>query len=154
MEMGQFRGCLVMRASRQIHCPTPLRSILLALAGALLVTANAYADIIKKSDMLRGFTATRAQCAATAQTVWVTVDRRDFCVRYYLSTAGGEGLRPVVFLQGDYLGKLGPNYTWVDPSGTDDINTDDLMKTADAFSRMTRTTAIYLARIGVDGTSG
>jgi hypothetical protein len=124
------------------------------VAGILLATTSAYSDIIKKTDMLRGFTATRAQCAATPQTVWLTVDGQDFCVRYYLSTAGGEGRRPVVFLQGDYLGKLGPNYTWPDPSGTDDVNTDDLMKTADAFSRMTKTAAIYLARIGVDGTSG
>jgi hypothetical protein len=34
------------------------------------------------------------------------------------------------------------------------INTDDLAKTADAFSKKAKTTAIYLARIGVDGTSG
>jgi hypothetical protein len=35
-----------------------------------------------------------------------------------------------------------------------DTDTDDLLKSADGFSRMAKTTAIYLARIGVDGTSG
>jgi hypothetical protein len=87
--------------------------------------------------------------------VWVNVDGRDFCVRYYLSTAGGEGRVPVVFMQGDYLGKLDTkNLIWIDPSETTDIDTENLRRTADGFSKMAKTTAIYLARIGVDGTSG
>ena len=127
----------------------------IALAGALTAATGAGADIIKKEDMLRGIAMTRAQCTAIAQAVWVTVSGRDFCVRYYLSTAGGEGPRPVVFLQGDYFGKLDPKtWTWVDPSDAKDIDTDDLMKLADGFSKMAKTTAIYLARIGVEGTSG
>jgi hypothetical protein len=127
----------------------------IALAGAQTAATGAVADIIKKEDMLHGITMTRAQCAAIAQTVWLNVSGHDFCVRYYLSTAGGEGPRPVVFIQGDYFGKLDPKtWTWTDPSDAKDINTDDLMKMADAFSKMAKTTAIYLARIGVEGTSG
>jgi hypothetical protein len=91
---------------------------------------------------------------AIQQTLWLNVDRQDFCVRYYLSTIGGEGPLPVVFLQGDYFGKLTNNSTWADLGDTTDVNTDDLMRTADGFSRLAKTTAIYLARIGVDGTSG
>ncbi|HEY6259483.1 MAG TPA: hypothetical protein VIY51_27195 [Xanthobacteraceae bacterium] len=126
-----------------------------ALAGVLAAASPAGADIIKKEDMLRGITMTRAQCAAITDTVWLTVFGRDFCVRYYLSTAGGEGPRPVVFIQGDYFGKLDPKtWTWPDPSDAKDINTDDLMKMADGFSKLAKTTAIYLARIGVEGTSG
>jgi pimeloyl-ACP methyl ester carboxylesterase len=140
--------------SKQILRLGPLQRVLWAMAVIVLTTTGARSDIIKKTDMLQGFTTTRAQYAATPHTLWLTVDHRDFCVRYYLSTAGGEGVRPVIFLQGDYLGKLGPNHTWLDPSGTEDVNTDDLMKMADAFSKMAKTTAIYLARIGVDGTSG
>jgi hypothetical protein len=126
----------------------------MVLAMAALVATDARADIIKREDMLRGIVVTRTQCAAAPQAVWVSAFKQEFCVRYYLSTVGGEGARPVVFLQGDYLGKMSPKRTWLDPSDTHDINTDDLMKTAEAFSRMSRTTAIYLARIGVDGTSG
>ena len=125
-----------------------------ALPVTLLAATTARADIIKKDDMLRGIVMTRAQCAAALQAVWVSAFKHKFCVRYYLSTAGGEGVRPVVFLQGDYLGKMSPKRTLLDTSDTDDVNSDDLMKTADAFSRMSKTTAIYLARIGVDGTSG
>src|SRR6266849_7379267 len=145
----------------------------LALAAAGVAATGAGAEIIKKEDMMRGITTTRVQCAATAQTLWLNVDKQDFCVRYYLSTAGGEGTRPLVFLQGDYFGNVDPrtwqsqNPQWIptskdknanvtfDPTVTNvDIDTDDLMRTADAFSKMAKTTAIYLARIGVGGTSG
>src|SRR5215475_4783177 len=144
-----------------------------AVAAAALAVTGAGAEIIRKEDMLRGMTMTRDQCAATSQTLWLNVDKQDFCVRYYLSTAGGEGTRPVVFLQGDYFGNVDPK-TWRSqtpqwiPTSKDrnanvtfdatvtyvDIDTDDLMKMADAFSKMAKTTAIYLARIGVGGTSG
>jgi pimeloyl-ACP methyl ester carboxylesterase len=149
-------------------------SVMAALTvAAAVVAGGASAEIIKKEDMLRGITTTRERCAATAQTLWLNVDKQDFCVRYYLSTAGGEGTRPVVFLQGDYFGNVDPK-TWRSqtpqwiPTSKDknanvtfdatvtnvDIDTDDLMKMADAFSKMAKTTAIYLARIGVGGTSG
>ncbi len=127
----------------------------IALAAALTATTGASAEIIKKEDMLRGVTITKAQCAAIDQAVWLNVSGRDFCVRYYLSTAGGEGPRPLVFMQGDYFGKLDPKtWTWIDAGDTKDINTDDLMRLADGFSKMAKTTAIYLARIGVEGSSG
>jgi pimeloyl-ACP methyl ester carboxylesterase len=127
----------------------------LALLGALSAASRVDAEIFKKEDLLRGTTITQAQCDATPLTFWLSVHGRDFCVRYYLSTAGGEGSRPVVFLQGDQLGKFNPKtMTWMDTSEAKDVDTDDIVKTADSFSKETKTTAIYLARIGVDGTSG
>jgi hypothetical protein len=142
---------------QEVRPSTRMRHIwsAIVLAGALTAATAAGADIIKREDMLHGVTITRPQCAAIEQAVWLSVSGRDFCVRYYISTAGGEGPRPLVFLQGDYFGKLDPKtWTWVDPSDAKDINTDDLTKMADAFSKMAKTTAIYLARIGVEGTSG
>src|SRR5215831_10425458 len=145
-------------------------ALLAPVAAAALAVTGADAEIIRKEDMLRGVTMTRDQCAATPQTLWLNVDRQDFCVRYYLSTAGGEGARPVVFLQGDHFTTVntktwqwipiskdknaGVTYDPTNPAQHGDVNTDDLMKTADAFSKMAKTTAIFLARIGVDGTSG
>lgn len=127
-----------------------------ALAGALLAaTTGAGAEIIKKEDMLRGITITQAQCDAISQALWLHVDGRDFCVRYYLSTAGGEGPRPVVFLQGDQKLKLNiKTWSWIDTSEAKDIDTDELMRTADRFSKMAKTTAIFVGRIGLGGTSG
>jgi hypothetical protein len=151
-----------MFGSQQIRPPTfllrkPLDRMLPAsmLAGALLLATGAGAEIFKKEDLLRGIAITRAQCDATAQTLWLNLHGRDFCVRYYLSTAGGEGKRPVVFLQGDQLGKFNPKARiWTEPSEAKDVDTDDIVRMTDAFSKQAKTTAVYLARIGVDGTSG
>src|SRR6266436_10335850 len=140
------------------------------MAAAAMGATAAGAEIIKKEDMLRGITTTRDRCTATPQTVWLNVDKQDFCVRYYLSTAGVEGARPVVFLKGDHFTTIstktwqwiplskdknaGVTYDPTNPTQHGDVNTDDLPRTADAFSKMAKTTAIYLARIGIDGTSG
>ena len=143
-----------MTNSKQIRRSCRARWVIV-LTGLLSMVSAARADIIKREDTLHGIAIGRAECQAIRDTVWVNVDGRDFCVRYYLSTAGGEGRVPVVFLQGDYLGKLDlKTLTWIDPSDTADIDTDNLMRMADAFSKMAKTTAIYLARIGVEGTSG
>src|SRR5262245_3447588 len=83
-----------------------LKLSVLIIALPLLAATSGAVEIIKKEDLLRGITTTAAQCAEKRHTVWVKAYGRDFCVRYYVSTAGGEGLRPVVFLQGDQLGML------------------------------------------------
>jgi pimeloyl-ACP methyl ester carboxylesterase len=134
----------------------PLHIMLAAIVtGGLLAATGAGAEVFKKEDLLRGITITHAQCDATPQTLWLNLHGRDYCVRYYLSNAGGEGPRPIVFLQGDQLGKFNPKtWTWIDTSEAKDVDTDDIMKMADGFSKQAKTTAIYLARIGVDGTSG
>jgi pimeloyl-ACP methyl ester carboxylesterase len=130
-----------------------LAAMLLAIAG--LAADPAGAEIIKKEDTLRGITMTREECAAKPQTMWLNVYGQDFCVRYYLSTAGGEGSRPVVILNGDHNGPVDlTHWTWADPSKASDIDTDKLVGIADHFSKMARTTAIYIGRIGVEGTSG
>src|SRR5580700_7880163 len=96
-----------------------------ALAFALLASTGVGAEIFKKEDMLRGTTISREQCVATPGKLWLKVYGRDFCVRYYLSTAGGEGSRPVVFLDGDQLGKINlKTWTWADPSEAKDVDSD------------------------------
>lgn len=127
----------------------------LALVGAFSAATRVNAEIFKKEDLLRGITITHDQCDATNQTLWLNVHGRDFCVRYYLSTAGGEGKRPVVFLQGDQLGKYNwKTWSWTDTSEAKDVDTADIIRGNDLLSKLTKTTAIYVGRIGVDGTSG
>jgi hypothetical protein len=136
-------------------------SIMVLAAGVGAATGSS-AAVIKVDDMIRGITTTRAQCALDPQAVWVGADGQDFCVRYYVSTVGGQGPRPVVFLDGDRLEEINmKTWQWIAPAkdhvpGPEmkDVDTDDLVKIADGFSKSARTTAIYLARIGVDGTSG
>ena len=121
------------------------------LAAAL----PAQAHIVPVADMLRGIRMTPAQCAAIPMTVWLKVMGRDFCIRYYLSTAGGDGSRPVVFLQGDRFGRFDRKTNSFSPGPNDkDIDTDDFVRFADGLSKQTKTTAIYLARVGVEGSSG
>ena len=89
------------------------RRILKFLIGATVALAAGLpvqAHIVPLADMMHGILMTPVQCAAIPQTVWIDVKGRAFCMRYYLSTAGGEGLRPLVFLQGDKLGRLDPRH--------------------------------------------
>jgi hypothetical protein len=141
----------------ELSAPTTLGRALVALGlgAATLAPPPAGAEIFKKEDLLRGITISHAQCDAIEQTFWLNVRGHDFCVRYYLSTAGGEGTRPVVFMDGDQLGKIsGKTWTWMEPGEARDRDSEDLKKTAEAFSKLAKTTAIVLARIGVDGSSG
>lgn len=139
------------------------RSFLFVLAGAaafaLLSTTEAQAEIIPVRDMMRGTHVPQAQCARPGA-VWVTAYGRGFCIRYYLSIAGGNGLQPVVYLSGDKLGVYDsktqsfrpdpkdPNYR------DDDFDTDKMGRWVANFSKSTKAPGIYLARVGVDGSSG
>lgn len=145
------------RSRRMHHRSIVARSFVrvLAVLGALASAGNASAEVFRKEDMLRGITISREQCIATEQALWLSVHGRDFCVRYYISTAGGEGPRPVVFLRGDQRVKLDLKaWSWLDTSEVKDTDTDAIMRTANGFSELAKTTAIYLSRPGLDGTSG
>lgn len=145
----------VVRPIRPIPILAAALATTLALALALPAAGPARAERIPVADMLRGIVMTPAQCAATPSAVWVDAMGRGFCMRYYLSTAGGEGPRPVVFLEGDRFGRLDPQTGQFSPGEHDkDVDTDVLMKRAAVLSRQNKTTAIYLARVGVDGSSG
>src|ERR1700692_2591685 len=155
-----------MTVSAQTRRSMPAQSAFgIIVAVALSAAPRASADVIKRDDMLSGITITRAQCDATPQTVWVTVFGQGLCVRYYISTAGGQGTRPIVFLTGDHFWPVNPKtWQWVPSTAkkfrdafdetAKDVDTGDLVKMADAFSKMAKTTAIYLGRIGIDGSSG
>jgi hypothetical protein len=127
----------------------------IALTAAVAAATPAHTDIVSVTEMLRGISSTSAQCAATPAAVWITVKSRSFCMRYYLASSGSEDRKPVVFLQGDRLGVLNlKTGIFAVPANERDINTDDLMKVAVALSRQTKSTAIYLARVGIEGSSG
>jgi hypothetical protein len=88
-------------------------------------------------------------------------------MRYYISTAGGEGDVPVVFLSGDRPtfdtlhenvrhGKVRSRARRNKSQArkAEDIDTNDLVEKTRKLSRQTGTTAIRLARMGIDGSSG
>jgi hypothetical protein len=146
MSLSRFmQGCI----SRRIA------GAAIALAGAAAIATPADADMVAVADMLRGISSTSMQCAVTPLAVWIVVKGRGFCMRYYLAGSVKDDRKPIVFLQGDRLGVLNLRTgAYAVPANEQSINTDDLMRVAVAMSRQTKTTAIYLARVGVEGSSG
>jgi pimeloyl-ACP methyl ester carboxylesterase len=65
-------------------------------------------------------------------------------------------LRPLVFLRGDALGSLDPRTGEfiTDPAGAKDVDTNRFAQIAEVISEEARVPAIYLARVGLDGSSG
>lgn len=127
----------------------------MALPIVLAIAMPARADVVTVQDMLRGTNSTPTQCSAVHDAVWVTVKEHSFCMRYYLAPGGGEDRRALVFLQGDRLGVLNLRTgTFAVPPGEKDVDTNDLMKVAVVLQRQTKLPAIYLARVGVEGSSG
>ena len=127
----------------------------LVLATAFWHADAAQAEIIPLTNMLHGTTISAAQCAARRDTVWVTAFNQGFCLRYYVSTAGGNGPLPIVLLSGDKLGPYNRTTELFSPGPQDgDVDTSNLIKRADVASQLAGTLAIYLARIGIDGSSG
>ena len=128
---------------------------ILAAAGALSLAAPARADIVPLADQLRGIAIPQEQCEALPRAVFVAVAGREFCIRYYLSVAGGSGNGPLVFLQGDRLGRLDGQTGEFNPGPRDrDLDTRDFNRIATLLSQQAGVPAIYLARPGLDGSSG
>lgn len=139
-----------------------------ALLGAtLLASCPARGETIAAHDMLRGTEMSTEACARIGKAVWVTVYGQGFCMRYYLSTVGGTGDVPVVFLNGDRLtfdtlhenvrnGKARSRVRRNESQArkAKDIDTEDLAEQTDKISRRTRSTVIYLSRMGLEGSSG
>ena len=131
------------------------KSAAFAFLAPLLASGAARAEIIPLDSMVRGISSSPAQCAAIETAVWVSVANRGFCMRYYLSTAGGQGAWPVVYLSGDKLGTVDLKTRRIKVSKTaKDEDTRNFQRNADQLSRLANGPAIYLARVGIDGSSG
>ncbi len=137
------------------------------VAGLLLASSSVRAETIQARDMLRGSDTTPEACGAIRNAVWVTAYGQGFCMRYYLSTAGGKDDQPVVYLSGDKPTfdtlhenvRHGKNRSRARKNEgqerrAKDIDTADLADKARNLSRRTGTTAIILGRMGLDGSSG
>lgn len=124
-------------------------------AAMLAPIAPARADIVPLADQLQGVVISHEQCEALPRAVWVEVAGREFCMRYYLSVAGGQGKAPLVLLQGDRLGRLDIATGEFSPGPRDrDVDTRDYNRVATLLSKQAGVPAIYLARPGLDGSSG
>lgn len=162
----------------------PVVLVAISVVGALLTCgfgAPARTEIISADDTLYGTKVSAKECAAKPRTVWVTVYQRSFCIRYFISTAGGKGSIPAIFLSGDkpVADELHPKIREAASQSIEtasqqrareaararrharnavrkarDVDTRSLVRVAARLSRATGTTAIYPTRMGADGSSG
>jgi len=127
--------------------------VVAATLGMVLFTAaSAHAETISFEDMRRGTKATVEECSLHPLAVWVSAYGRGICMRYYLSSAGGTGSEATIFLNGDKPGTM-PRAK-LNPEDAKDTDTNDLERRAKSISMQVKQPAIYLARMGLDGSSG
>ena len=130
--------------------PRILPAILAAALVSAAGSAAANTSFPQPADMARGITMTPAQCAALPHAVWVRAMGRAFCIRYYISTVGGSGTRPVVFLQGDKPWRFDRNTrAFILPPDVRPFDPTNLTRFADRFSRAAGTTAIIVIGFGL-----
>jgi dienelactone hydrolase len=125
------------------------------IAASLILAAPTRAETITVAEMLRGVTKTPEQCSFTPSAVWIKALGRSYCMRYYLALGGNDVRWPIVFLQGDRLGVLNLRTgAFAVPDTEKDVHTGDLLRFATMLARESKNTAIYLARVGIEGSSG
>lgn len=124
---------------------------LLVTAGLSIASFGAWAQpysaqpdgpVFSPDQIAKGITMSAAECAVYRSTVYVTAEGTGVCFRYYLSTAGGASNQVVYFLSGD---KNRKTFAF-DPAKLD--------SKAASMSTEYHIPAIYLARMGLDGSSG
>ena len=105
------------------------------------------------ADVLtRGIALTELQCKGLASAIWVRVEGRTFCVRYWMSAAGGKKDDAMVFLDGDLSetekgsGKLNSHSVRVTSSS--------MQRNAQFWSRVYGGPYVVIGRPGTFGSSG
>jgi pimeloyl-ACP methyl ester carboxylesterase len=132
--------------------PGPFRS---PLPPDVVAAANAtHSDApFSAAELLTGKSIAASDCKTLRAAVWVVVDGRGECIRFYHSTAGGTGNEALVFLHADAIEtngrgemKASDNYAKMTP--------DSLQNISASASRSLQMPYIVLARPGTYGSSG
>jgi dienelactone hydrolase len=104
-----------------------------------------------RTVLTHGVVVSESQCKRLPHAAWVRVDGTDYCVRYWISTAGGLKDEVVVFVHGD----LGDN------KAPDNLNRYSALMTAGRMQRdVQRWSRVYggpyiaIGRLGAYGSSG
>ena len=104
-------------------------------------------------ELLAGKKMTEAECAAVPSAVWVAGEGNATCIRYYLSTVGGEEKEPIVFLSDDVVATNArrearpfDHYLKATPASIQNSSAN--------WSRRLRMPYLHLGRPGTYGSSG
>jgi dienelactone hydrolase len=102
--------------------------------------------------LTRGVAISEAQCDALKTALWVRVDGRGFCIRYWISTAGGTKDAALVFFNGDIGGVENGKISLNVPSTR--VTAGSYQREAQVWSRIYGGPYVALGRIGTLGSSG
>ncbi len=108
-------------------------------------------------DVLSGIVAKPSDCDGPGK-LWVEVDGRGDCLRFYGVVPDGSPSRPVVFLEGDVVQQSGwsdaGQTVWAVPSYYAQLSPSIMQAEAEQYSGATNRPFINLARPGIYGSSG
>jgi hypothetical protein len=125
--------------------------LLFGFAVAIGATAEA-APLASDRDMVSGVSVTEADCRAQTGRLWVRAENRGFCVRFWLSTVGGNKDEALVAFHGDIGGRIDGKLQLVEQARP--ISDESLKKYADNGSRLYRGPYFWIARPGAFRSSG
>ena len=129
------------------------RTAVLSFGFAVAIGAAAEATpLASDRDMVTGVSVTEADCRAQTGRLWVKAENRGFCVRFWLSTAGGSKDEALVAFHGDIGGRIDGKLQLVEQARP--ISDESLQKAADNGSRLYRGPYFLIARPGAFGSSG
>jgi pimeloyl-ACP methyl ester carboxylesterase len=129
------------------------RIAVLSCGFAVAIGAAAEATpLASDTDMVTGVSVTEADCRAQIGRLWVRAENRGFCVRFWLSMAGGSKDEALVAFNGDIGERIDGKvrlFEQVRP-----ISDENLQKDADNGSHLYRGPYFLIARPGTFGSSG
>jgi len=129
------------------------RIAVLSCGFAVAIGAAAEATpLASDRDMVTGVSVTEADCRAQIGRLWVRVENRGFCVRFWLSMAGGSKDEALVSFNGDIGEKIDGKVRLVGQAKSD--SDENLQNAADYGSRLYRGPYFLIARPGTFGSSG
>ena len=129
------------------------RTAVLSFGFAVAIGAAAEAQPLSTDrDMVTGVSVTEADCRALSGRLWIRAENRGFCVRFWLSTAGGSKGEALVAFNGDIGGRIDGKLQLLEQARS--ISDESLQNAAGYGSRLYRGPYIWIARPGAFGSSG
>lgn len=123
----------------------------------MAVSAFASEPNFSSDDVLSGTTAAPGACRETGR-LWVEIDGRGECLRFYGAIPEGSRQSPVIFLDGDVVQQQGRTAAgetiWEVPSYYTQLGPAILQAEAEQYAAATQRGFINLARPGTYGSSG
>ena len=102
--------------------------------------------------LTRGVAIDQRRCKALGTALWLRVDGRSFCVRYWMSTAGGRKDEALLYVHGDIGGLVDGKIELTDYAKR--LTAASLQRDAHRWSRVYGGPYIALGRPGALGSSG